>query len=145
MPATSIPQYTFDALDLRIAEAMCLAALGPDSGISVEHGDGCVTVSLTPAAAAAITEVTSTPDPHLREFWVELVEPSLIEEVVDRVGADWRAEAELAVGLALAVRGDEAHLLAASAIQGPVTVPTTRGAADLIAADVPYADWVYLV
>lgn len=136
---------TFDALDLVIVEAMCVAALGPDSGLTVTRAANSVDVQLSPEAVLAVHALCTAESTGVLEEWVSLIEDALIVEVVERVGECWRPEVELYVGLSLALRTDDLPLMASACAHAPLTISTLLEAADIIAAGVASADLVELI
>ena len=123
-----------DVFDVTVLEAMRLQGLGPDTdAMFVHRADGVLRIELTPLGRATLLEMSATVDVSDMEGWMEILAPGLVEDAVDEVGEDWRAEAELAVELLAAERCDEMGALAKLAIAGPLVVSTERTLATILA------------
>lgn len=135
--ATPTGVRPLDAIDLLIADAMLLAAHGPNSGaLSVARDGATTTVTVSAAGRSALLAATLATSDDTLDSWVSLLAPALVEEVVDLVGEPWRAEIELGVELQLALRADAMTGFALASVAGPVRVDVTRDAATLLADDV---------
>ena len=133
-----VPSLTrsFDLLDVALANAMlAVAALPPVTVVDVAPGR--VRVSADAAQVGALRDLFWQTEPAEGEAWMKDLAPRLVDGVVEVVGADWLAEAELSVELALALRADDMADLANALADGAPEVDASRSAAATIAADVP--------
>lgn len=133
----------FDALDLYVAEAITVDALGVDDGPWIHQLDDG-SWSFDPAALDVIYAGVH-PDFDCTSWLIQAAAP-LAVELAARVGDHWQATIDLAVDLAVTRRCDRVAVMVALARRGTsVVVDDDRDPVDIIAADFPSVELVELV
>ena len=133
---------TFDALDLHIAEAICVDALGVDDGPWMWTDEAGIVFH---AAAVDALRAGSHPNYDCTP-WLIQAAPPLAVELITQVGWEWAREVDVAVDLAVVRRCERMADIAVRACGGrPVRFDTTTSAVALINAAFPSVELLEVV
>jgi len=136
-PAGFVAPVGVDELDVLIADAMLLAALGPDSdALWIDRTGPAPVVTLTPLARNVLVETSASRRVQVHAGWLELLLPALVEHTVDILGETARADAGRVCSQVALTRAVQLHTLLTAARTAPLTIASSATVAATLASAV---------